>query len=212
MRLIQQKSLTRLVIPFIIHSHGYFVKIGLPYLSPTHLLTTYFSMSNIDTNLKETVHGIVKLLSCPLASSLIRIHPNDLGSLDEKSVPKPLEFSNWWEWAGKSVSSWKQLILVYNELLDRVNTPGSRSRHNDIPDEVIDFLNAITKLSLPRNPQLVLQLEEFDKCNTGMSPKKYHEVSRMTSYICELLDKISDISGINVKHLVDIGAGQVCAI
>ncbi|KAH8117013.1 methyltransferase domain-containing protein [Phellopilus nigrolimitatus] len=42
----------------------------------------------------------------------------------------------------------------------------------------------------------------------GMSPKKYHEVSRMTTYVLELMERVSGSTGISVQHIVDIGAGQ----
>lgn len=46
------------------------------------------------------------------------------------------------------------------------------------------------------------------RTNIGMSPKKSHEVSRMSSYIIELSVRISKLLGRNVKHIVDVGAGQ----
>ena len=41
----------------------------------------------------------------------------------------------------------------------------------------------------------------------GMSPKKSHEVVRMTAYVKEMLRR-PGLEG--VKHVVDVGAGQVC--
>lgn len=41
----------------------------------------------------------------------------------------------------------------------------------------------------------------------GMSPKKSHEVASMVSFITELLGSSDDMR--NIKHVVDVGAGQV---
>ena len=42
-----------------------------------------------------------------------------------------------------------------------------------------------------------------------MSPKKEHEVQRMTAYIANLLAGLSSDCSFNIRHVVDIGAGQV---
>jgi hypothetical protein len=43
----------------------------------------------------------------------------------------------------------------------------------------------------------------------GMSPKKLREVSTMTAHIMDLLQTLPALKG--VRHVVDIGAGQVNA-
>lgn len=44
----------------------------------------------------------------------------------------------------------------------------------------------------------------------GMSPKKDHEVARMSAFVSGLLKNCSRLRG--VRHLVDVGAGQVCTL
>ena len=42
-----------------------------------------------------------------------------------------------------------------------------------------------------------------------ISQKKSHEVLRMSLYMFDMLDRMRDESGIVVRHVVDIGSGQV---
>lgn len=44
----------------------------------------------------------------------------------------------------------------------------------------------------------------------GMSPKKSHEVNRMTAFSQDMIASLG--SATPVKHIVDVGAGQVCLL
>lgn len=45
-----------------------------------------------------------------------------------------------------------------------------------------------------------------------MSPKKAHEVSRMTEYISHLLSSLDSRYKDQIQFAVDVGAGQVCLL
>ncbi|KAJ1303317.1 hypothetical protein OPQ81_011514 [Rhizoctonia solani] len=68
------------------------------------------------------------------------------------------------------------------------------------------LINRIAQLRLPRAPEGILDISGFhDHRNTGMSPKKAHEVHQLSN----LIDKIYNTS-INDSNrlIVDVGAGQ----
>ncbi|THH11998.1 hypothetical protein EW145_g293 [Phellinidium pouzarii] len=134
----------------------------------------------------------------------------------------PLEWRSWWDWSGKSADRWKALVAASNEFQrrDGCSTADSKGTYPELPDELHFLISEVNLLSLPRFPNIVSLLESttrpskpelpaFDISTAGMSPKKHHEVSRMTSYVLDLLKKIHDSSGMDVKYIVDIGAGQI---
>lgn len=107
-------------------------------------------------------------------------------------------------------------------------------RNEELPKELTELLEEVRRLSLPRDTRewnccsifsagyLQIRLSVWEassplpgetapqpnRANSGMSPKKYHEVTRMTNFIAELLEKTSSALGRDVKHIVDIGAGK----
>ena len=112
--------------------------------------------------------------------------------------------------------------------------PTGRSLEHVIPQELLRFMTAAKHLQLERKPVLALdnpghrQMRSLLTFPTvaqvagtlrssnsplqyelhGMSLKKSHEVARMTSYIVNLM---SEQRFQDIRHVVDIGAGQVGA-
>ena len=162
---------------------------------------------------QQKTQGIIGLLSTPLASTLIAVHPNDLGNHGEQGIEA---FSGWWDWAQKSEFAWQQLISAYHEsLYDSSTDQYLEACKNRIvlPSEISNLISTINSLSLPRNPYPVvpsISREKSEAHELGMSPKKYHEVSRMSLFVLKYLENLSNEYGVEVKHIVDIGAGQVC--
>ena len=95
---------------------------------------------------------------------------------------------------------------------------------NNIPGPFSQLIDDVKALQLTRSQGFLpfpagyrAQLHEvqYGNANTsyaptsvrGMSPKKLHEVSAMTTHIVHLLRTSSALKG--VQHVVDIGAGQV---
>ena len=104
------------------------------------------------TKLSNQASSIVKLLNSPLASSILRIHPNDvlksplsdISSLNGLDVPD--EWSHWWDWAAEKEKAWIELAR-----LCRADQPGL-TQWKDTPDELLALIEDVNKTVLPRDP------------------------------------------------------------
>ncbi|KAK2459662.1 hypothetical protein APHAL10511_008307 [Amanita phalloides] len=149
---------------------------------------------------------IQRLLTSDLVSSLLSIHPNDVGKAIDFEPPH--SWLSWWNWVRDrrddgSTSAWLRLSECFNS-----KNPHPTHAHEDIPQELCELMQEIQKLQLTRRP---INIDGQSSENTiasdrGMSPKKLHEVSRMVAYIAKLLDDLK-IERKRVR-IVDIGAGQ----
>lgn len=82
-------------------------------------------------------------------------------------------------------------------------------RESPIPITLRCLLDKIRGLQLDRSPiTLAGTLPQIKE--TGMSPKKAHEVSRMTAYILQMI-RVNNWD-LSVLRIVDVGAGQVCDV
>lgn len=81
-------------------------------------------------------------------------------------------------------------------------------RESTLPGDLRNILDEVRRLQLDRLP---ISLEgDFPQIEeTGMSPKKVHEVSRMVAYILQII-RINKWDP-SVLRIVDVGAGQVCS-
>ncbi|KAK7048141.1 Methyltranfer-dom domain-containing protein [Favolaschia claudopus] len=138
-----------------------------------------------------------QLITSPLVDSLLFTHPNDLSSTVS---PPDIPFREpWWAWTRDTDSCrWIQLLEYYND-------PSQRSDW-DIPLELRELIDQLTKLALPRDPIHVVTDPPLELSSRGMSPKKAHEVFQSVAYISNLLNS----AGIDPRRtrIVDIGAGQ----
>ncbi|KAK8136917.1 methyltransferase domain-containing protein [Apiospora sp. TS-2023a] len=77
------------------------------------------------------------------------------------------------------------------------------------PESLVQYIKDVRSFSLARD---FAQQENLPKLTrpvaVGMKPKKIHEVSNFASYINELADDFTDISGDDITHFVDFGSGQ----
>ena len=72
---------------------------------------------------------------------------------------------------------------------------------------MLELLRTVKLNELDRTPCDISRLEmATPTLLRGMSPKKSHEVVRMTAYVKEML-RTPGLKG--VTHVVDVGAGQV---
>lgn len=69
----------------------------------------------------------------------------------------------------------------------------------------VHILQPHSPSTLPRN-----RLETSRENTHGMSPKKVHEVNRMTTYVSQLISTLDEQN--LIRHVIDIGAGQVSFI
>lgn len=178
---------------------------------------------------------ILDFICHPLVRTIYAIHPNDLGTL---SFDPPIEWRDWWDWAGncdsdlgieehqhpetpKADSEHLSLnLLQYYDSCSTSSVP-RRTYGELIPPALRSLINDTCKLSLPRDvgrrlasggsPSDYTTIPSGQGANThslpGMSPKKAHEVVEMARFIQSLLPS-TPLFG-NIKHAVDIGAGQV---
>ncbi|OCB86700.1 hypothetical protein A7U60_g6158 [Sanghuangporus baumii] len=168
---------------------------------------------------KSQATRLLELISGQFATSIYNTHPNTLGALliDEKSFPIPPEWSGWWAWSGEREDSWSALVKMSHsvgslgrcdpDIGDQVD---SQSDIYGLPEGLSRILLDAKTLSLPRqtDPEFSSRGDSLSISRTGMSPKKFHEVSRMTSYVLNLLETLREQYDSEVRHVVDIGAGQ----
>ena len=158
---------------------------------------------------------------------LLITHPNKT-TLPDFECPDCWRF--WWEWASDvdvgavdaSEAKWVHLWHYYT-------CPSESTRSYDsIPDDLRSFIDRCRTLQLDREPgrfacplssssrstrEVDIPLPSAGELRAdprlrGMSPKKAHEVSRMTEYTSRFLSYVSR-QDTAIRHVVDIGAGQV---
>ncbi|KAH9849506.1 methyltransferase domain-containing protein [Lenzites betulinus] len=173
----------------------------------------------------ETLTDLSNFLTEPLASSLFQFHPNDLAT---SSFQPPTLWTDWWDWAGDTSSDagkdpWLSLMHYYD--LHRpfqTRTDGHEwdSLQDTIPASLRLLIDDARRLALSREaghtvfPQAETQPRYVRPCDSestasplpGMSPKKSHEVNQMAHLVDSVLQ--SDPALSNVRHIVDVGAGQ----
>ncbi|KIJ54760.1 hypothetical protein M422DRAFT_64012 [Sphaerobolus stellatus SS14] len=137
--------------------------------------------------LRSYVAACIEFLSSPMVSSILKCHPNDVAI----QGPDP-KWESWWRWAANGKSKWTSLIPGWNQ----------NSSSYDVPNSLKDLLDKIDSLCLPRNPDA--NLDSQQPSLRGMSPKKSHEVSCISNFMQHVLHD----SATEVKHAVDVGAGQ----
>ncbi|VDC06668.1 unnamed protein product [Peniophora sp. CBMAI 1063] len=145
------------------------------------------------------------LLTHPQLASLLSNHPNDLKLSSSSSARIPHDWEEWWEWAGSypgtsAEPAWKAVLRAYTSAIAK-NGASTAS----IPEPLQELMSRVKESEVDRTPcSISVPVTPL----RGMSPKKAHEVIRMTAYVKELL-KTPELSG--VRHVVDVGAGQDAA-
>lgn len=137
----------------------------------------------------DTTTAIVHAISTPLARSLLSIHPNDA-----TLQPTPAPWSSWWTWAADAPQpAWLQLLHYFMR---------PAAVRDQIPLPLRSLIDAVRSLQLERTPSGDCPA---DSCQPSyrVSPKKAHEVERMSAYIRRMDTPRS------VWHAVDVGSGQV---
>lgn len=120
---------------------------------------------------------------------LLKTHPNDG---DASIIP------------GTWTASSEQLARYYSR----------REGGDDLPESLREFIDGIRELELPRKPIDMSKGGLMDlPTKKGMSPKKFHEVQRLVTYVKTLVDgirvKSPDLSeAFERLRIVDVGAGQ----
>lgn len=172
---------------------------------------------------EERAERLLDLLSSPLAISLIDCHTNDLGGklisplsshfsatgVTSPAFNVPESWLDWWDWAATKETPCNSLV----ELSQNLRYPpdySSSDFDSDIPVSLRDIVSSVNHASLTREATLDFASHVAPRFDSArMSQKKHHEVTRMASYVFQMLDRMRDRADIEVKHVVDIGSGQV---
>ncbi|KAI0689417.1 methyltransferase domain-containing protein [Cerioporus squamosus] len=175
------------------------------------------------------MQGLLDVLSHPLVSSLLSVHPNSLGL---SSFMRPAAWETWWNWThtgldakqtkrpSETVADRPWLILLwYYEACRRGYEPGGPCDCAEtIPHDVREAIKGLSDLSLPRDVGRSFPPSADSRCLSnsrpsvatislpGMSPKKAHEVVNMTAFVTKLISSNASLK--HTKYAVDIGAGQ----
>ncbi|KAI6027554.1 methyltransferase domain-containing protein [Pisolithus microcarpus] len=170
-------------------------------------------------------------IASPLATSLLTTHPNQV-TLDGRT---PDLWSSWLGWAAEydqELPKWQQLLSYYCRPTESptesasLETPESVSPFQTslpsimptiIPAELRLLIDTVRNLQLSResacvpvpashSPHVASKTRGRSPSSFGMSPKKEHEVTRMATFIHNILNR--DPRRRNAQHVVDVGSGQ----
>ncbi|XP_006462685.1 hypothetical protein AGABI2DRAFT_186564, partial [Agaricus bisporus var. bisporus H97] len=132
-----------------------------------------------------------------LVQFLLRSHPNDIATNPEADIIQGC--CEWFFWCRENLDGWLEIVNYYMTACDRI------VRESTLPGDLRNILDEVRGLLLDRLP---ISLEgDFPQIEeTGMSPKKVHEVSRMVAYILQII-RINKWDP-SVLRIVDVGAGQ----
>ena len=170
---------------------------------------------------EERVGQLLGFLSSPLVNSTIGCHPNELGAQTSRLAPyflatevsapsfqEPFGWESWSEWAVDEESRWRSLIQHCRHLRYPSSTENIDA---EVPTALHNILLTAHSASLARDVDHFGCTVDSRAKNTvyRISQKKNHEVLQMTSYVSHLLDRIRDENGIEARHVIDIGSGQV---
>ncbi|KAG1797859.1 methyltransferase domain-containing protein [Suillus plorans] len=155
---------------------------------------------------------IYQQLCSPLASELLSIHPNDLAA---SGFQLPGNWKGWWEWATSIDDEntpyfprWMSILHYYSATPDDQRTGNQvPSNKSSIPPDLKVLIDDTVRVQLSRDRISIGNTSESGNAHRsyGMSPKKEHEVSRMSGYIDQLLCPGSTDT---LNHVVDVGSGQ----
>ncbi|CAE6538215.1 unnamed protein product [Rhizoctonia solani] len=154
------------------------------------------------TTVTEYVSELKAFLISPLVESLILAHPNEvaieggMNSIGESD-------GHWWDWVAR-VDSGNRAALIDS----LVHSASDQTTHRDMElhPSLGQLISHTTQLRLPRASDIHgVDPTPTERCGAGMSPKKAHEVNRLSS----LIDRIYSTSIRDPNRLiVDVGAGQ----
>ncbi|KAI6129680.1 methyltransferase domain-containing protein [Pisolithus croceorrhizus] len=155
-------------------------------------------------------------IASPLAMSLLTTHPNQV-TLDGRT---PDLWSSWLGWAAgydQELPKWQQLLSYYCRPTESPTESASLEISESIPAELRLLIDTVRNLQLsresacapvpaPHSPRIASKARGRSPSSFGMSPKKEHEVTRMATFIHNILNH--DVHRRNTQHVVDVGSGQ----
>ncbi|CAE6464380.1 unnamed protein product [Rhizoctonia solani] len=151
--------------------------------------------------IEQYVSELKAFLTSPLVESLVSAHPNEVAI---KGEPDSYESDgSWWEWTGQ-VDPGSRAALINSLILSA--TDQATQEDIELHPSLRQLIGRVAQLRLPRTPEDARDIAVPDgHRNTGMSPKKAHEVDRLSNLIDIMYN--TSIRDLN-RLIVDVGAGQ----
>lgn len=129
-------------------------------------------------------------------------------------------WSSWLGWAAEydqELPKWQQLLSYYCRPTESPTESASLETPESIPAELRLLIDTVRNLQLSResacvpvpashSPHVASKTRGRSPSSFGMSPKKEHEVTRMATFIHNILNR--DPRRRNAQHVVDVGSGQ----
>ncbi|KAG8762500.1 hypothetical protein FRC12_009008 [Ceratobasidium sp. 428] len=151
-----------------------------------------FQLDKIDGYISR----LLSFVTSPLVQSLVLAHPNEIAIRGWHSSGDPLH--NWWTWAGNIDSNNRQALI--DSLID--SAIGNDTTAIPLDSHLANLVHEISTLRLPRDIDPTLD-SSAPPSSRGMSPKKAHEVDRLSKFIDQTFDRSQ-----KTRLIVDVGAGQ----
>lgn len=91
------------------------------------------------------------LLSTPLVSSILQLHPNDFFQSGASKNTVPKEWNGWWDqWAAKPARALR--LIRFLNFKDAIAKSSGDITDDDIPQELKQLLDDVRSLQLERSP------------------------------------------------------------
>ncbi|KAG8698450.1 hypothetical protein FRC09_007229 [Ceratobasidium sp. 395] len=152
-----------------------------------------FQLDKIDGYISR----LLSFITSPLVQSLILAHPNEIAIGGWYSSDDSLQ--SWWTWAENIALNNRQALI--DSLIDsaiRNDTTTAIPLHSHLAN----LVHEISALRLPRDIDPTLD-SSAPPSSRGMSPKKAHEVDRLSKFIDQTFNRSQ-----KTRLIVDVGAGQ----
>ncbi|KAG8755929.1 hypothetical protein FRC12_010731 [Ceratobasidium sp. 428] len=152
-----------------------------------------FQLDKIDGYISR----LLSFITSPLVQSLILAHPNEMAIRGWHSSDDSPQ--SWWTWAGNIDSNNRQALI--DSLIDSA-IENDTTTTIPLHPYITNLVHEISTLRLPRDidPTLDSPAAPFSR---GMSPKKAHEVDRLSKFIDQTFNRSQ-----KTRLIVDVGAGQ----
>ncbi|KAF8606818.1 hypothetical protein BDV93DRAFT_604148 [Ceratobasidium sp. AG-I] len=158
-----------------------------------------FELGKVDQYISE----LKAFLTSPLVQSLILAHPNEVAIQGGFSPLRDNLDGDWWSWAANLDTDRREEVTsrLINSAIQEPIAEG-----NPLHPSLKSLIQNISRLRLPRDPTTPTPAPNVGSQTPGMSPKKAHEVDRLS----ELIDKTYTVmdSDNSTRLIVDVGAGQ----
>ncbi|KAF8713152.1 Methyltransferase domain, partial [Rhizoctonia solani] len=162
----------------------------------------------------EYISELKEFLTSPLVESLVSAHPNEVAAKGSPALSNGSD-DGWWEWIGQ-VDPSRRTALINSLISSATDQTITQQGNHPFQDQELHptlehLVVRISQLRLPRTLESIDDIlpgsnaHHNSSSSSGMSPKKAHEVQRLSSLIDVIYS--TSVRGPN-RLIVDVGAGQ----